>query len=93
VIEGMELLTALPRGGGDGLGMYTAEQRIPIASIRLASDLPEAQRPRMEVLRTDTATWRAWIDARSHRTRDGWFVNDAGYADLCNIRVPVREAH
>lgn len=93
VVRGIEILAALPRGTGEGLGMYEKpEQRIPVASIRLASDLPALERPKLEVLRSDTPTFRAYLDARAHRTRDGWFVNDAGYADLCNIRVPVRDA-
>ena len=92
VVRGMELLTALPRGSG-GLGMYEmAAQRVPIASVRLASDLPAAERPRIEVLRSGTPTWAAYLDARAHRSRDGWFVADAGFVDLCNIRVPVRDA-
>ena len=93
VVQGMEYLTSLPRGTGDGLGMYEkAEQRVPIASFLLASELPAAERPRLEVLRTDTPTWAAYVDARAHRSRDGWFVTDAGFVDLCNIRAPIRNA-
>lgn len=93
VVEGIEHLTSLPRGTGDGLGMYEkAEQRVPITSVRVAADLPDAERPKLEVLRTDTPTWKAYVDARSHRARDGWFINDAGFVDLCNIRPPVRAA-
>ncbi len=93
VVQGMELLTALPRGT-EALGFYARpEQRLPITSVRLASELPAADRPRLEVLRSDTPTWRAYLDARAHRSRDGWFVQDAGFVDLCNVRVPVREAN
>lgn len=92
VVQGMELLAALPRGT-EALGFYARpEQRPVITSVRLASELPAAQRPRLEVLRSGTPTWRAYLDARAHRSRDGWFVADAGYVDLCNVRVPVREA-
>lgn len=92
VVQGMEHLTSLPRGTGDGLGMYeTAAERVPIAALRLATELPEAERPHLEVLRTDTPAWAAYVDARAHRSRDGWFVADAGFVDLCNIRAPIRE--
>ena len=92
VIQGMELLNALPRGTGP-LGFYEkAEQRVPIASIRLAAEVPAADRSEFELLRTDTPAWRSYVDARAHRTRDGFFVRDANAIDLCNIRVPVRAA-
>ena len=90
VIQGMENLTALPRGTG-ALGFYEKEaERVPIKSVRLAADVPEGDRTRIELLRTDTPAWKAYVDVRSHRTRDGFFVVDAGAIDLCNIRVPVR---
>src|SRR3546814_3315308 len=54
VVDGMELLSVLPRGTGP-LGFYEdATQRVPIESIRLAADVPEAERPKLQVLRTDT---------------------------------------
>ena len=88
VVQGMELLAGLPRGTGP-LGFYEkAEQRVPIARVRLAADLPEAERPRLQVLRTDTPTWTEWLDSRRHRS--GWFVHDHGHVDLCNVLPPVR---
>src|SRR5690606_7028034 len=42
VVDGMELLSVLPRGTGP-LGFYEdAAQRVPIEAIRLAADVPEA---------------------------------------------------
>ncbi len=90
VIQGMESLTALARGTGP-LGFYEKEsERVPIRSVRVAADVPEAERTHIELLRTDTTAWKAYVDVRSHRSRDGFFVTDAGAIDLCNIRVPVR---
>jgi peptidylprolyl isomerase len=41
------------------------------------------------VLRTDTATFAAFVAAR--RTRlDSWFVEPTGRVELCNVAVPVR---
>lgn len=92
VVQGMENLTALARGTG-ALGFYEKpEQRVPIRSVRFASDVAVSERTDLEELRTGTATWAAYVDARSHRTRDGFFVRDLGAVDLCNIRVPVRAA-
>jgi peptidylprolyl isomerase len=92
VVQGIEHLSALPRGAA-ALGFYDKpEQRITIRSVRLASELPAAERPALEVLRSGTPAWSAYVAARANRTRDGWFTRDAGHVDLCNIRVPVRAA-
>ena len=89
VVQGMELLSALPRGSGP-LGFYEQPaERVPIASVRVAADVPEADRARLEVLRTDTATFAALVEARRNR-RDDWYKAPAGYIDLCNVPIPVR---
>lgn len=91
VVEGIEHLSTLPRGTGP-LGFYeTAEERVPIASIRLASELPEAERPKFEFLSTEGETFARYADARANR-RDPFFIVPAGGADICNIPVPVRRA-
>lgn len=89
VLQGMEHLSVLPRGTGP-LGFYEKpEQRTPIVRLALASALPDAERPRLEVLRTDTATFDALVEARRNRS-DDWYLHKAGHIDLCNIPVPVR---
>ena len=89
IVEGMEHLSSLPRGTGD-LGFYeTEEQRVPILSIRVASDLPEGERPDFEYLSTEGETFAAYAEARANR-RDPFFIQPAGGADICNIPVPVR---
>lgn len=90
VIQGIERLSGLQRGTGS-LGFYEkAEQRVPITRVRMLADIPAAERPRLQLLRTDTATWTAWLDARRHRT--GWFVHDPAHVDLCGVLPPVRTA-
>jgi peptidylprolyl isomerase len=89
VVAGIEHLSALPRGTGD-LGFYEDEaQRTPLVSVRLASDLPPDQRPRLEALRTDTETFRSLIEARRFR-REEWFLDPAGHVEVCNVPLPVR---
>jgi cyclophilin family peptidyl-prolyl cis-trans isomerase len=91
VLQGMEYLSGLPRGTGP-LGFYEKpSQRVTISSVRLASDLPAANRPAIEVLRTDSATFAALVDAKRNR-RDDFYRNPAGKIDLCSINIPVREA-
>jgi len=90
VLRGMELLSSLPRGTAD-MGFYAkAEQRTPIKSIRLASDVAESERTSIEVLRTDTPLFARYIESRRNR-RDGWYVMPAGHTDICNINIPVRD--
>ena len=89
VIEGMENLSSLPRGTGD-LGFYKdPARRVPITSVRLASEMPQAEQPSFEYLSTEDPTFARYADARANR-RDPFFNVPAGGADICNIPVPVR---
>jgi peptidylprolyl isomerase len=89
VLKGMELLSTLPRGSGE-MGFYVAaEPPVPISSMRVASDVPEAERTPIEVLRTDSATFRAVLDQRRER-HEPWFKHNPGTIDLCNVPLPVR---
>jgi len=89
VVQGMELLSVLPRGTGP-LGFYeNAGQRVPIKSIALATDVPENQRTPLQVLRTDTPLFAAVVESRRNR-RDDWYKVPAGHIDLCNVPLPVR---
>ncbi|MBC7989540.1 MAG: peptidylprolyl isomerase [Luteimonas sp.] len=90
VVQGMELLSVLPRGTGP-LGFYEkAEQRVPIKSIRLASEVPEAERTSLQVLRTDTPLFDELVEARRNR-RDDFYKRPAGHIDLCNVPLPTRD--
>jgi peptidylprolyl isomerase len=87
----MELLTALPRGTA-ALGFYDKpEQRTPIQRVRVAADVPPAERTELEILRTDTPTFQALIESRRNR-REEWFLRPAGHIDLCNVPLVVRPA-
>jgi len=90
VIKGMEILSAYPRGG-EPMGFYDKpDQRVTIKSVRLAADVPEAERTPIQVLRTDSATFTAVIEAKRNR-HDDFYTRPAGKIDLCNISVPVRD--
>ena len=89
VIAGMEHLSSLPRGTGD-LGFYEQPtERTAITSVRLASELPAAARPRYEYLSTSGSTWPRYVEARRNR-EPPFFERPAGAADVCNIPVPIR---
>jgi len=91
VVKGIELFSVLPRGTGN-LGFYEKpEQRVPLRSVRVAADVPEAERTPLEIFRTDTPAFAAFVEARRTRS-DEWFKYKVGRVELCNVPVPVREA-
>ncbi len=91
VVKGMELLSVIPRGP-DPMGLYAdPAQRTPIKAIRLASEVPAAERTALQLLRTDTQTFRDVVEARRNR-RDDFYKRPAGHIDLCNVPLPVRAA-
>ncbi len=90
VVKGMELLSGLPRGSAE-MGFYTkTEAPTPIKSIRVAADVAQSERSHLEVVRTDSATFKALIESRRNRPED-FFKVQAGRIDLCNAPIPVRE--
>ncbi len=89
VVLGMELLAALPRGPAPMGFLERPEEGTAIRRVRVAADLPVAERMPIEVLRTDTATFAALVEARRNR-RDEWYRRPAGHIDLCNVPVPAQ---
>jgi peptidylprolyl isomerase len=90
VVQGMQLLSTAPRGTG-AMGFYEKpEQFVPIQSVKVAADVPEAQRTRLEVMRTEAPIYQAVVEAQ--RNRGGPFTKvAAGYIDVCAAPIPVRE--
>ena len=89
VVKGMELLSVIPRGP-DPMGFYEKpEQRVPIVSVTLASDVPVAERTPLQLLRTDSQAFRDATEARRNRV-DDFYTVPAGHIDLCNVALPVR---
>ena len=91
VVQGMELLSVIPRGPAP-MGFYEKpELRTTIKSIKLASDVPEAERVPLQLLRTDSKAFAEATEARRKR-RDDFYKRPAGHIDLCNVPLPVRVA-
>ena len=95
VLQGVELLSSLPRGGGNNsgyMGFYQdPKEYTPIKSIRLGSEVPEAERVPLQVMKTDSQSFADVVESRRNRGGD-WIVRPAGHTDVCNITVPVRRA-
>jgi peptidylprolyl isomerase len=91
VVEGIALLSARPRGT-EALGFYKdPAQNIPIARARLAADMPAAERPRYEAMRSDSPAFGQFVTGRANRGGE-FFQRAAGGVDICNAQVPVRKA-
>ena len=91
VIHGIEYLAALPRGTGP-LGFYEGEEQyVPIESVRSGADLQQSERLQIELLRTETQTFRNLVEARRHRAED-WFVDPVDRIGICNVPLPARVA-
>ncbi len=89
VVQGMELLSALPRGPAP-MGFYEKPgQHVPILSVHLGSEMAPSDQPRLEALTTASKSFAAYAEAR--RNRGGpFFIRPAGRVDVCNIPLPVR---
>jgi peptidylprolyl isomerase len=89
VVQGMELLSVMPRGTAT-MGFYDKpEQRVPIHNLRLAADIPATERTPLQVMRTDSPSFAAWIESKRNRT-DPWFIQPTAHVEVCNVPVPVR---
>jgi peptidylprolyl isomerase len=89
VVQGMDLLSSLPRGKG-AMGFYEKPvERVPIKAVRVAADVPAAERTALEVMRTDTPAFQDVIESRRNR-REEWYKIPAGRIEICNVPIPVR---
>jgi peptidylprolyl isomerase len=89
VVHGIENLSSLPRGKAE-IGMYADDQPpTPIVSVRMAAELPETERPHIQMLDIGSPAFGSYMNARSDR-RDVFYLIGAKAADICNIPVPFR---
>jgi peptidylprolyl isomerase len=90
VIDGIALLSSLPRGPAP-MGMYgDAAKNVGIEQVRLASMIPEAERPSFQVMRTSSATYRQLMQLRTHHADEFYRTPPTGI-DLCATSVPIRK--
>lgn len=90
VLDGMTVLQRLNRGSG-AMGILAEPERNQIRQIRVAADLPPAERVSIEVMDTGSESFRELMAARRNRPED-WFVHRPDYVDVCSVGVPVRIA-
>lgn len=87
VIEGAAYLSGLPRSAAT-MGMYaTAAERVPIARVRLASDMPAGERPRFQYRAADTPRFAAAIAAK---VKPAAPTLGLGGIDVCDVPLATR---
>ena len=87
IIEGMQYLSALPRSDAP-MGVYASEaERLAIVSVRLASDLPAADRPRYEYRAADNPRFAAMVALREHPKPP---TVSLGGASVCDVPLATR---
>ncbi len=88
VVYGMEHLQALKRTTSLS-GPVDIKDENKILSIQIASDLPADKLPALEFLKTNSPSFKQFIQARKTRQED-WFIDRKDYIDVCAIQVPAR---
>lgn len=89
IIDGMDYLSALPRSRAE-MGMYAKpEEATPIVSVRLASDLPAAERPHYQYRAADNPRFAAMVSAKTHPAPP---TVELGGLDVCDVPLATRQA-
>lgn len=87
IVEGMGYLSGLPRSDA-AMGVYaTAAERLPIVSVRLASDMAAGDRPHFQYRSADNPRFAAAVTKRE--TPDAPTVGLGGAA-VCDVLPAVR---
>lgn len=89
VLKGMDSIQALKRTQGLSGSVALANDENVIKQIVVGSQLPQGQRPQLEVMRTDSASFKQLLAARKNRNED-WFLYQHNYIDACGVPIPVR---
>lgn len=92
VVQGMEIMSAFPRGTGDAGFYKTPAEYQRYVDIKVAADLPAAERTPLEVMRTDSDSFATLVNSRRWR-KDDFYRQPVGRIGLCNVTVPVRAAN
>ena len=76
IVDGFENTRRISRG-------EPPTRPTPVVRMRIASDVPAAERPNVEVMRTSSEAFAEFVEA-------GSYVTDGLVKDLCNVKAPRR---
>jgi peptidylprolyl isomerase len=88
VIAGMEHIQALKRST-NLQGSADMSHQNTIINIRIGSDIKEEKRLGLQIMKTDSLSFKDLIESRKNR-RGEWFLYQHDYIDVCSVAVPVR---
>jgi cyclophilin family peptidyl-prolyl cis-trans isomerase len=94
VIDGMQYVQKLNRGNPDvaqGV-IQNRKDQDTILRVRLAADLPPAERPHFQVMKTESPSFAAKKAQRLNPAPDFYHRRPPQVLDLCNTPAPVRRA-
>lgn len=94
VIDGMQYVQKLERGDPaveNGV-IQDVAKRDRILSVRIAADLPKAEQPHYQVMRTDTKAFADWKEQRINPVPGFYVRTPPKILDICLAPVPVRRA-
>lgn len=92
VLSGMQYLQKLQRGDPDVDNGVISDltKADKIVSMRIAVDMPAAERPAYTVMRTESRTFADSVELRRHPTSPFYFRKPPPVLDICNVPVPVK---
>jgi len=92
VIEGMQYLQKLNRGDPavESGVIQDVSQRDTILKVQMASDMPRAERPRFQVMRTDGPGFTTKKQERRDAVSEFWLHQPPKLVEICSMPIPSR---
>ena len=92
VLEGMQFLQKLNRGDPavESGVIQDREQRDAILKVQIAADMPRAERPRFQVMRTDGPDFTTKKEERREAVSNFWLHQPPKVLEICSVPVPAR---
>jgi peptidylprolyl isomerase len=93
VLSGMQYVQKLERGDPDVDSGVIGDlsKRDPIIRVMLAADMPAAERPSFQVLRTESKSFADSVETRRHPTSPFYFRKPPPILDICSVPVTVKK--
>jgi peptidylprolyl isomerase len=92
VIDGLQFVQKLERGDPavDNGVIGDVAKRDPIVRVRMASDIPESERPKFQVMRTESASFAKAKAAKKNPAPEFYHRTPPPILDICIMPAPVR---